>query len=65
MSSNLDLLLIFNIPIALLYDHRASWDSREGLNAGFPLLDHVRLNTGPPNSSRFVVSDSDSHELLK
>ena len=45
----------------LLYDHMATWDSREGLGARScmqGLLDHVRLNTGPLNSSRFVVSVS-------
>ena len=48
----------------LLYDHRATstWDSREelgarSLHAG--LLFHVRLNTGPPNSSLF--EDYDLH----
>ena len=47
----------------LLYDHRATWDSREGLDLCTQgLLDHVRLSTGvvSPNSSLFVESESES-----
>ena len=45
----------------LVYDHRATWDSREELDDGSPRVGAAgscSAKTGPPNSSRFVVSVS-------
>ena len=65
MSSNIESAHFAISP--LLYDHRATWDAREGLNARSPHVGaagHVWLNTGPPKSSRFVVSVSVSRLAL-